>query len=402
MIDMYASLVVLSSFAFLYCIVAGKLEKSPISGAALFILFGIVIGPLGLDWIDLDLDNKDIRILVDLTLALILYSDAAKTDKRSLQQSSSLAARMLLIAMPMVILLGWFVGSFLFSQFSWVQLAILATMLCATDAALGKAVVTDKRVPVKVRTSLNVESGLNDGLSVPFLLLFITLANQTETLEPFSLSLKLVLEEIGIGTIVGVSVSYAGIWLANKAWLKGWMPKLWQHISIVMLALLCFSVAQELHGSGYIAAYVGGLTFRFLASRQAHVLVNDTEGTGETLAMMTWIAFGAVVIPVVLPDITSATIVYGLASLTIVRIVPVLLSLVGTGLAFKEKLFMAWFGPRGLASIAFMIIVINQEVPNGEQLAAIVTCTVLMSALLHGVSANLLIGKLFSSENQQA
>lgn len=397
---MYASLVILSSFAFLYCIVAGRLEKSPISGAALFILFGIVIGPIGLDWIELALENTDIRILVDLTLALILYSDAAKTDKRSLQLSSSLAARMLLIAMPMVIFMGWIVGYLLFDQFSWIQLAILATMLCATDAALGKAVVTDKRVPVKVRTSLNVESGLNDGLSVPFLLLFITMANQAESLEPFSLSLKLVFEEIGIGTIVGVCLSSAGIWLANKAWLKGWMPKLWQHISIVMLALLCFSVAQELHGSGYIAAYVGGLTFRFLATRQAHVLVNDTEGTGETLAMMTWIVFGAVVIPVVLPDITTQTIVYGVASLTIVRMLPIIASLAGTGLELKDKLFMAWFGPRGLASIAFMIIVINQELPNGEQLAAIVTCTVLMSALLHGLSANYLISRLFSVESR--
>ena len=173
---MYEPLAILATFAFLYSSVGGKIEKSPISGALVFIAFGLLIGPLALGWLDLDVTTTELRVLVDMTLALLLFSDAASADKSALRLNSHLPTRMLLIGLPLVIGLGFLLAWWMFDDFSIWELAILATILAATDAALGKAVVSNKAVPARIRTSLNVESGLNDGLCVPFLFVFIALA----------------------------------------------------------------------------------------------------------------------------------------------------------------------------------------------------------------------------------
>jgi len=283
------------------------------------------------------------------------------------------------------------------------EAAILGTMLAATDAALGKAVVTNKAVPTQVREGLNIESGLNDGLCVPILFVFIVLAIGSGSEGGSTmLALKLVAEELGIGLVVGLGFAAVGTWAMRWCRDKGWLTEIWKQVTVVALAIACFSVAQSLHGSGYIAAFTGGLVFGFRAKDATHRLVLAAEGTGETLALLTWLVFGATVIGQSIEYFTWEMLVYALLSLTLIRILPVYLSLSGTGESTASKLFLGWFGPRGLASIVFAIIVLNKGVPEGKFIAMVVVLTVFFSLVAHGISANPLAKLLGQKEAKKA
>jgi len=386
---MYIELAVFALFAFCYSLVAGRLERAAASGPIVFVAAGFVMGPLGLAWFDGSMSRNELRMLADLTLALILFIDAANADLAILKRQFRIPSRMLLFGLPGVILLGTITATLLLDNLSLLEAAILGTMLAATDAALGKAVVTNKAVPAQIREGLNIESGLNDGLCVPILLVFIALAIGSGTEGGNTmLALEHLAGELGIGLAVGLGLTAVGTWAFRWCHDKGWVTDIWKQVTVVALAIACFSVAQSLHGSGYIAAFTGGLLFGFRAREATHRLVLAAEGTGETLALLTWLVFGAIVIGQSIEYFTWEMLVYALLSLTLIRILPVYLSLSGTGESTASKLFLGWFGPRGLASIVFAIIVINAGVPEARFIAMVVVLTVFFSLVAHGVSAN--------------
>ena len=217
---MYEELAVLAAFTFIYSVISGRVEKMATSGPIIFVFVGLVFGPLGLDWFKDDVSRVEFRVLVDLTLALILFIDAANADISVLRRQIEIPSRMLLVGLPGAIALGFGVAVFLFDAITLFEAAILATMLAATDAALGKAVVANKDVPARLREGLNCESGLNDGLCVPILLIFIALAHGTAK-EGVGFGLMLVLKEIGIGAIVGLALAFGGAWLLKTLSIKG-------------------------------------------------------------------------------------------------------------------------------------------------------------------------------------
>ena len=399
---MYIELAILALFIFCYSLVAGRVERAAASGPIVFVIAGLLMGPLGLGWFDGDVSNTELRVLADLTLALILFIDAANADLAILKRQFRIPSRMLLFGLPGVIFLGTIFAALLFDTLSLFEAAILGTVLAATDAALGKAVVTNKAVPTQIREGLNIESGLNDGLCVPILFVFIALALGSGTEGGSTmLALKLVTKEIGIGLIVGLGLTAVATWALRWCRDKGWVTEIWKQVTVVALAIACFSVAQSLHGSGYIAAFTGGLLFGFKAKDATHRLVLAAEGTGETLALMTWFVFGTAVIGQSIEYFTWEMLVYALLSLTVIRILPIFLSLSGTGESTASKLFLGWFGPRGLASIVFAIIVINKGVPEGKFIAMVVVLTVFFSLVAHGVSANPLARLLGQKEGKK-
>jgi len=392
---MYVELALLAVFVFLYSAVAGGLEKTVISGPMVFTIAGLILGPLALGWLQPELDNRGLRVLADLTLALVLFIDAANADLGVVKRGLVIPKRMLLFGLPLTIGLGFGVGLLLFDQLSIFTVAILATMLAATDAALGKAVITNKAVPPRIREGLNVESGLNDGICVPILFLFIALALGTDTGgSSAGLAFKLVAQEVGIGLVVGLGLTAVGARILKFCWARGWITEIWIQLPVVALSLACFAVAQTLHGSGYVAAFVGGLLFGSYPTSARHALILGAEGASETLALVTWVMFGAAVVGQSLGHFSWQVVLYALLSLTVIRMLPMFISLTGSGESTTSKLFLGWFGPRGLASIVFAIIVLNSGVEGGGVLAMTVVCTVTLSIFAHGLTANPLARRL--------
>jgi NhaP-type Na+/H+ or K+/H+ antiporter len=390
---MYENMAIIGIFVFVYSILSGRLERTPVNGAIVFIAFGLILGPLGLGLLKLNIASEMLRVLAELTLALVLFTDAANSNLSVLKKSYQLPRRLLLIGLPLTILLGFGAGLLLFEELSLLEIAILATMLAPTDAALGKAVVTNKSVPAPIREGLNVESGLNDGICVPVLFILLALAS---TSGSETSALKLVAEEIGIGIAVGALLAAVGAWFIKQCEHRGWVTETWRQLIVVSLAFTCFASAQSLGGSGFIASFVGGLLFGGLASHREykHTLLLGAEGIGDTFALITWVVFGAIVVGHRFANISWQIVLYALLSLTLVRMLPVFLVLFGMRLKTHEKLFMGWFGPRGLASIVFGIIVLQEQLPGGDTIIITVVCTIVLSVVAHGLSANPLVAAL--------
>ena len=386
---MYQDIVILAVFTFLYSTVAGAIERSWISGAIVFTAFGLLIGPVGLDLIFFKADAETIRTLAELTLALVLFTDPAGADMAVLRRTEALPARLLFIGLPLTILLCFGLAILFFPKLSLLEMALLATMLAPTDAALGKAVVTNESVPADIRQGLNVESGLNDGICVPILFVFLALAaGKTGEGGPWHLALMLVAKEIGIGLAAGLLLTLSAGWLLKYAWRRHWLTETWIQIPIVALALTCFAAAQLAGGSGFIAAFSGGLIFGALAKDHRKYFLRAAEGTGDTMALITWVIFGSAVVGHAIGHFNWAILLYAILSLTLIRMLPVFFALAGLQVSTEAKLFMGWFGPRGLASIVFGVIVVNANLPNSGPIAMTVACTIILSIISHGVSAN--------------
>jgi len=392
---MYEDLSFLAAFVFLYSITCGGLERTPINGAIVFTAFGLAFGSLGLGFLTLDVGAEGLNTLAELTLALVLFTDAANANLSVLKKAFHIPQRLLLIGLPLTILLGFGVGVLLFGGLTLFEIAILATMLAPTDAALGKAVVTNESVPADIRESLNVESGLNDGICVPILFLFLALAtDSTAEGSTLQLAMTLVAQQIGIGVAVGVGLTVLGRWLLKLAADRGWITESWRQLPVAALAVACFAVAQHLGGSGFIACFAGGLLFGGIAKSHKQALLLSAEGTGDTLALITWVVFGAAVVGQAIGHLSWEAVLYALLSLTVVRMLPVFLVLTGMNLRADEKLFMGWFGPRGLASIVFAVIVMDKHLPGGGTIVITVVCTIVLSIIAHGLSANPLVAAL--------
>jgi NhaP-type Na+/H+ or K+/H+ antiporter len=339
------------------------------------------------------------KALIDVTLALFLFVDAASADLGVLRKNWRIPGRMLLIGLPASICLGALAASWLFPSLSLYEAAILGTMLAATDAALGKAVVTNQSVPHHLREGLSAESGLNDGLCVPVLLLFIALEHGAAP-SGGGLALELLTEELGIGLLVGAIIAFVAAKAIVRARAANSLGDVWQRTSVPALALLVFAVAQLLHGSGYIAAFVGGLCFRAAMKEDLHSLIVPAEGLGEVMAMFAWILFGLMLVPAALPFITWVEVLYAVLSLTVIRMLPIMLSLQGTGEQLQSRVFLAWFGPRGLASLAFATMVWSADIPAAGTLVSVTILTVVMSLVVHGMSARPFARRLANNSAQ--
>lgn len=386
---MYSNLATLAVFALLFSAMSGRIERSWVTGPIIYLIFGFLAGPMVLGLIDIEVEAVELRVIADLTLALVLFIDAANADLKTLATHAVIPRRMLLIGLPLCIVLGVAMGRLVFPDVALFELCLLATMLAATDAALGKGVVTNKAVPSRVREGLNVESGLNDGLAVPILFVFLALATGSAAKDQGgALALKLALEEIGIGVVVALVLVSIGVLVLRIVKRRGWITEIWGQVPVVALALASFSIAQTLHGSGYIAAFVGGLLFGYMAGERTHKLVLAAEGMAELLAMFTWIVFSSAYMGMYWSTMTWDVLLYSLLSLTVIRMVPMVVALTGTGEKLETKLFLAWFGPRGLATIVFAVIVATSNLPSESIILHVVVCTITLCVIAHGVTAN--------------
>lgn len=288
--------------------------------------------------------------------------------------------------MPLIILAGAIVAAGVFPELNLVGAAMVATILAPTDAALGKPVVSNKRVPVRIREALNIESGVNDGIALPFLLFFIAIGEAEGGANLGSL----LLSAIGVAVVVGLAVGWVSARLIIASSERGWIVPMWRQIAVVVVPVVAYVVADELGGSGFIATFVGGLTFGRLVLASYPDIANFAEDLAEVLTMVAFMIFGGLLLQPHLGEFTWEMLLYALLSLTLVRMLPVAISMIGTGLRPPTVLYMGWFGPRGLASLIFAAIVIEEvDIPATDLMVNIVILTVALSILLHGITAYL-------------
>src|SRR5215216_1047281 len=292
-------LAVLATVVFVFGLVSRRLEGTVLTAPLVFVVAGVVLGPAGLGLVEFDLDDHSVLLLGEIALALVLFTDAARINLSALRQNEGLPLRLLGIGMPLTIALGTVVAALVLTDLTFWEAAIVGTVLAPTDAALGQAVVSNPRVPVRVRQALNVEAGLNDGLSVPFLALFLTLAVVEEELQPASHWIRLALEQIGFGVLVGVGVGLGGGWLVSQASKGGWMADSFQRLALLALALIAWALADQIGGNGFIAAFVGGLAVGPTVERVGEQLIRLTEAEGQLLNLSVFFIFGAFVVGLV-------------------------------------------------------------------------------------------------------
>lgn len=383
---------VLAAVVLGYALVSRVLRRHAVTAPMVFVAAGILAGPSVLDVVGADITDGSGLVLAEFALAMVLFSDSARIDLAVFKSRRSLPTRLLGIGMPLTIGLGVAAGALLLAEIEFWEAAIIAAVLAPTDAALGQVVISDERVPERVRNGLNVESGLNDGLSVPFLALFVALAvNEADTSATHWVGFAA--EQIGYGALVGLALGGAGGWLVEHATRRGWMTGGFQQLSVLALAVLTFVVADEIGGNGFIAAFVGGLAAGRIGATCGEKLFDFLDDEGQLFSLAVFFIFGVAALEL-LDDVSWQIVAYAALSLTVIRMLPVAVALAGSGQQARSVAFIGWFGPRGLASIVLALSVAEEEpdLPALGVVLAAMTLTVLASVVLHGVSARGLTG----------
>jgi NhaP-type Na+/H+ or K+/H+ antiporter len=368
--------------------VSRRLSGSPITPAILFVSVGLLVGPEVLDAVDISSTSSTVRALAEATLALVLFSDASRIDLGKLRREVSLPVRLLGMGLPLTIALGAVAAAVIFDQILVGEAVILAVILAPTDAALGQAVVTEPRVPGRIRQGLNVESGLNDGICVPLLFAAVAAADVESHIAEGRGAITLLLEEIGYGVVGGVAAGLLIGAVIVYAGRRDMIEGSWRQVIPGAGAALAYGIASALGGSGFIAAFVGGMVFRAAVKWDPEDINRLTDEVGSVLNGLTFVLFGAILLGPALGELSWELALYAVLSLTLVRMVPVAIAMLRSHAGVPTVGFLGWFGPRGLASIVFAVILIEESNLPHEDLIVLATyLTVGLSVFAHGLTA---------------
>ena len=368
--------------------VSRLLTDTPVTPAMAFVLIGVLVGPLVIDEVTSSPTSTGVRTLAEATLTVVLFADASRIRLGVLRHEYSVPVRLLGIGLPLTIGLGALLAALLFTSLTTIEAIVLAIVLAPTDAALGQSVVTEPRLPSRIRQGLNVESGLNDGICVPLLLIALAAAEVEEKTTSSHHAWTIVAEELGYGILGGVIAGVAAAVVVAVAYRRGLITGAWLQVIPVAAAALSYGVAVALGGSGFIAAFVAGAIFGRLVSRESEEASRLNEELGALLGGVTFLVFGAVLLGPALKHVSWQIALYAVLSLTVVRMVPVAIAMIGTGARLPTLGFLGWFGPRGLASIVFAVIVVEEAHLHGVQTILLTAyLTIGLSVFAHGVSA---------------
>lgn len=378
----------------LLCILAAGVVSRRIQGTIItlpiiYTALGLLIGSWGLGLLEMSLDSEVLRIIAELTLVLVLASDASRINLRLLQRDHVLPTRLLSIGLLLTMLFGTLIAYVMFGELGFWGAAVLAIILAPTDASLGQPVVTNPSVPVRIRQTLNIESGLNDGIAMPFLVMAISLTIASdERLAPVRFIIS-ALTDIGIAVVIGIVIGWSGAKLLGWGRESGWISQNFRKIVGVTLALLAYAVAEFFGGNGFIAAFVMGMVTGHMAKHNNEDIHEHVEVEVSLLMLLTFLLFGAVLLPRALEGFNGMAVLYAVISLTAIRMIPVALSLWRAGVRPVTTTFLGWFGPRGTASILYIFMVLDVEdlVTGADLIYEVAMITVFLSVILHGVTA---------------
>lgn len=364
------------------------LTDTPVTPAMVFALIGLVAGPLVADQLDPAATSATVRALAEATLAVVLFADASRIKLRVLRREYAVPLRLLALGLPLTIIAGALLAGAEFGQLNIAEVVVLGVLLAPTDAALGQAVVTEPRLPSRIRQGLNVESGLNDGICVPLLLIALAAADVEGHTETSHHAVTVVLEEIGYGIVGGAAAGLvAGAVVALGA-RRNAITGVWLQIIPVAGAGLAYGIASALGGSGFIAAFVAGALFGTLVAEESEQASRLNEEIGGLLGGVTILMLGAVLLGPTLEHLTWAMALYAVLSLTVIRMLPVALAMIGSGAKWPTVTFLGWFGPRGLASIVFAVIAVQEaHLAGAATIMRAAYLTIGLSIFAHGITA---------------
>jgi NhaP-type Na+/H+ or K+/H+ antiporter len=379
---------------FLWCVFSSRVERTGLSVPIVFITAGFVYAEV-IDVIDLGVEPELVKLIAEVTLVWVLFADASRVAPSQLRSDLGVYARLLGVGLPFTVALGTLVATAVLGLEPWAAL-LLGAALSPTDAALGASVMSDPRVPARIRRVLNVESGLNDGIATPIVLVAIAGVAADEGIEGVHEPGRAVVALV-VGLFVGVVVGGSGGALTRQARRRGWLSEELAGPAVLVLALLAYACAVLADGNGFVAAFVGGLVFGSTAGRGRDKEVYFVEQSSELASMASWLIFGALAVPVIGEWIGWRIVLYAVLSLTVVRMVPVALSLLGAGFDRFGVVFVGWFGPRGLASVIFALLALEDLHDAAQEIVATIALTVLLSVIAHGFSAKPFAGR-FNNE----
>ena len=382
-----------------YALLAARLDRAWISAPIVFVAAGLLLGPSVLGLVDPHGERETLLHLTELTLAILLFADAATVRLSRLREDAALPGRLLGIGLPLTIALGTLLAVPILGV-PWAVAALIATILAPTDAALGLAVVTDRAVPVRIRRALNVESGLNDGIATPFVSLFLTIVATEEAVRTGSWVVGAAIE-LGLAVVAALVVGGLGGLAFATARARSWTTPASEELAVLALAVLSYVGAVAVGGNGFVAAFAGGLVFAFTSSvrdaklgdpigAETREAIEFTETVGVFASFVVWVIFGALFVgPVLTRTPALEAVIYAVASLTVIRMLPVAIALLGMRLRRDTIAFIGWFGPRGLASVVFSLIALDElaRTAVAPKLLEVATLTILGSVVLHGVTA---------------
>ncbi|HEY7146189.1 MAG TPA: cation:proton antiporter [Streptosporangiaceae bacterium] len=392
-------LAIVAALVFCWGAVSARLERYDVTAPIIFLLAGMVLthGPVAV--LAARPSHELVKGLAEATLVLLLFSDASRVGLPGIRADPGLYLRLLGIGLPLTIGLGMLAALALFpGRGIWVALLIGAA-LAPTDAALGSGMMLNPAVPARIRRLINVESGLNDGIATP--VVTVAIAGIASGGEGSAAGPGVAAAGLVAGALAGGAIGAAGGWLVRRGRDRGWADDSFSGAAVLGLAVCAYAAAIAAHGNGFVAAFAAGLTYGSAAGRPGERLVPFVEESGALVSLLTWLAFGAVVVIPALEDLTWPVLLYAGLSLTVVRMLPVAAALTGSGLRAGTVAFVGWFGPRGLASVVFALLALEELGPAASRPAmAVITLTVLFSVLAHGASAQPLArryGALLSS-----
>ena len=389
---MNAGIAVLTISIVLYAALASKLGHWSLTMPMVFVAIGVLLGPLGTGLLVLSPETESVKRFTELTLALLLFADASTLTFGQVLDDAGLSGRLLGIGLPLTIALGAGAALVLLPGEGLAFACLLGAVLAPTDAALGLPIFNNPRVPVRIRRALNIESGLNDGIATPFVLLFLAFAATTEAeAQAAGGWWRMALGEIALAVLVGSAVGLIGGWLLRQAARRGWSTGGSVQLAILGLALAAYYSSVTLGGNGFIAAFVGGIAFRAATRDQFMEPTEFTETFGTFLSLLVWSVFGITLVTALISyPFDWRPLIYALLSLTVVRMAPVALAMLGAGLRHDTIALMGWFGPRGLASVVFTLLALESFRHAGrpaDTLILAATWTILLSVMLHGLTA---------------
>lgn len=368
-----------------FCMLGQRLSATIITAPIIFLSLGALTSIAGL--LPIESAEAILHPIAEIALVILLFLDAAQTDMGALRQRRIWPARMLLIGLPLGIVFGTLAGLLFLPTWPIIAVALMAAIMAPTDAALGQAVVSNKAVPIRPRRALVVESGLNDGLALPVILLLASLTSEIMTQDNGEWII-FGAKQVILGPLVGIAMGWIGGQILIYAKDHNLTSDTYEGIGALALAGASYLMATQIGGNGFISAFVAGLVFGAVVAGRCKFIYEFLEGEGQILGWSAFLLLGAALVPEAIAHLTWPMFGLIMVSLFIVRPLAIWISLIGTDASPLTRIFFGWFGPRGLATALFALLVVEM-IPHelGETLLHIAVNTVWISALLHGVTA---------------